>query len=443
MDSVEQPELRISSEPAGTRVVRLTVEVPEERVQQQMVRTARGIAQRTSIPGFRKGKVPYAIILQRFGEAAVRQEAADILAQEAFREALEKEDIVPYRRGSLEDVQLEPLCFTFTVPLIPVVELGDYRAIRVPPPPVEVAPDEVANVLTELQRQNAILEPAERPARVGDALRVTVEGRGDDGQVFLQDSDAEVLLDPQDDYPAPGFYPALEGMEVGQTRSFRLKMPGGRPVEEVEFTVELLSLFDRTLPRLDDDLARTVGNFDSLEALKQDVEEKIRAQKRQEADKAYAQQVIEAAVWQSKVEFPPDVVEEEIDRVQKQFADQVQRERRMNLADFLKVTGKSEREWRDAVRPQVEERLRRSLVLTQLISESRLEVSDEEIDQRIARISEAWGNQAERVREQMQGEEGRRNLASNMLVEKVTARLVAIARGEDVPDEPKEEEESA
>jgi len=440
VDSVEQPKIKTSSEPAGTRVVRLTVEVPEERVQQQMHRTAREIAQRANIPGFRKGKAPYAIILQRFGEAVIRQKAADDLTDAVYQEALEQESIIPFSTASLEDIQLDPLRFTFTVPLPPLVELGDYRAVRLPPPAVEASPDEVATVLAELQAENAILQPAEgRPARAGDMLRLSVEGRGSDGQLFLQDEDAEVVLDPQDGYPAPGFYQAIEGMEIGQQRSFRLKMPAGRPVDEAEFTVTLLALFDRTLPNIDDDLARTVGNFDSLEALKQDIEEKIRAQRRQEADEDYRWQVVDAVAQQARIEYPPDLVERNLDRLQERFAQQVERERRMNLTDFLKLVGKSVEEWRDSMRPRAEEQLRRTLMLRQVIIEEKMDVSDEEVEQRIATLSAPWGDQAGKVRARLGKAASRESLRDDILFEKAITHLVTIARGEADRSEPKEE----
>lgn len=439
VNSVEQPELKITREPAGMRVVRLTVEVPEERMQQQMHRTARAIAQRADIPGFRKGKAPYPVILQRFGEEVIRHEAAEDMTQDIYREALEREDITPYDRGNLENVQMEPLRFTFTVPLMPLVELGDYRSVRLPPPTVEVTPDEVASVLKQLQQDNAILEPAEgRPARAGDSVRITAEGRNDDGEVFLADENAEVVLDPEDDYPAPGFYQAIEGMTVGEKRTFRLKMPDGKPVEEAEFTVELHGVFNRTLPNIDDDLARTVGKFDSLEALKQNIEETIRSQKRRQADEAYNEQVINAVVEQATVEYPPDMIEEELDRIQEQFAERVRRDYRMNLDDFLKVMGKSEQEWRDTMRPRAEERVRRSLVLIRLLAEEGIEASEEEIEQRIARISAAWGDKADKVRAQLA--QDRKTVINDILVEKLVARLVTIARGEAAPVETEEKE---
>ena len=433
--STEKLEINVNTEPAGTRLVRLTVEIPEEQVQQEMRRTAKRISRQINIPGFRRGKAPYNVILQRFGEETIRRETADELIEQAYRMALKQEEIIPYAPASLVDSELTPMRFVFTVPLPPVVELGDYRSLRIKPPTVRVSKKEVQEVLERLRVENAVLEPVEdRGAQPGDVVVIDVEGRAEDGQIFLKDAEVQVLLDPESEYPAPGFHQALEGMTVGEERTFRLKMPDGKPSEEAEFTVRLVRLFDRILPEIDDDLARTVGDYDNLKELQKEVKERIRRQKREEAEKEYAEQVLQAVVEQARIEYPPDALEEELDKLVEQFGRQVEREVRMRLADYLRAVGKSEEELREELRPQAEERLKRSLVLAEVVQAEGIEVSDEELEQRIAEISQAWGDEADKVRERLRREDNRRILLNNLLVEKVIDRLTAIARGEKVPD---------
>jgi trigger factor len=428
---MKESEIKIAVEPAGARVIRVTVDVTEERVQQEMQRAAQRIARQTTIAGFRKGKAPYSVIAQRFGEETIRQEAADDLAGKVYREALEREEIDPFAPGALLEMTLAPLQYVFTVPLLPVVELGDYRSLRVKPEGTKVAKKEIQDVLERLQQEHAVLEPAEgRGAQPGDALVIDVEGRAGDGSVFLKDEHAEVLLDPEDEYPAPGFYRALEGMMPEEGRTFRLEMPREGSSEEVEFTVRLVRLFDRILPGIDDDLARTVGNFPDLKALREDIGDQIRQMKERRADEAYAEKVIEAVVEQAKVEYPPQALEEEVDDLLGQLEGRVQREQRMSLSDYLKVVGKEEEELREELQPRAERELRHSLVLTEVVRAEGLTVSEDEVEGRIAELGKAWGDQEDAVRERLEKEENRERLVNNLLVRKVIDRLVAIARGE-------------
>ncbi len=439
---MDRLEIKVNTEPVETRRLRLTVEIPEEQVQEEMRRTARRIAQEVNIPGFRKGKAPYHIILQRFGEEAVRRETADGLIEQAYRKAMEQEGIQAYAPATLVESQLTPMRFVFTVPLPPVVELGDYRALRIEPPTVQVTGEEVEEVLERLRQENAVLEPLEgRPARAGDVVVIDVEGRDEEGKLFLKDSEVQVLLDPESDYPLPGFHQALEGMTAGEEKTFRLESSGGESPGEAEFTVRLVRLFDRILPQIDDDLARTVGDYDNLQELRARIEEQLRRRKEQEAEESYADQVIQAVVERSRIEYPPDALEEVVDELVEQYGRQVEQEVRMSLADYLRVTQKSLEDLRQELRPRARRRLERSLVLAKVVEAEGLEVSDEEVEQRIAEASQPWGDRAEEVRRRLQKENNRRALFNDLLVEKVINRLTAIARGEEAPEAPVKEKE--
>lgn len=438
---MDRPTLKVTTEPAGTRLVRLTVEVPEERVQQQMQQSARELATQHPIPGFRKGRAPYHVIVQRYGEEVIRQKAADALMEPVYREALEQAGVTPYAPASLMEMVLSPVSFAFLVALPPVVDLGDYSLLRIEPPDTEPTEEEISQALEQLRQGNAVLEPVEaRGAQPGDALIIAVEGRGEGGQVFLKDSQAEIVLDPQDDHPLPGFHQALEGMRPGEERVFRLKMPGGHPSEEAEFSVRLLTLSARLLPGLDDDLARTVGHFDSLEGLRRQLSEEIRQQKRRQSAEEYAQRVTDAVVEQARIEYPPGLLEEEVDQVTSQFEQQLQQERRLSMSDYLKMTGKSMEDLRGDVRPVAERRLRRALVLAEIIRAEGLKVTPEETEQYIAQLSQSWGGQAEEARKRLSTDESRQFVVSELLTRKAIDRLVAIARGDAEPAAASQEE---
>ncbi len=434
---MEQSAIRVTTEPVGKRDLRLTVEIPEERVQQEMRRIAREISAQMTIPGFRKGKAPYTLILQRYGEERLREQVAEDLAQEFYRAAIDQEGITPYRPAILEDVQLSPMRLVFTIPLSPVVRLGDYRSLRVEFPSVEVTEEELQDILEDIRRGNAVSEPVEgRGAQPWDLLHIQVEGHTDQGELFLKDDDVEVILDPDDTYPAPGFYSALEGMMPGEERTFRLKMPNGQPSEEAEFRVRLQALYNRILPELDDDLARAAGPYPNLEALKADIRGQLLQAKEEAAREEYAGTVLQRLVEQAEVEYPSIWLEEQLQDLVEQMEEKVREEQRMSLQDYLKVTGQTLEDLREQLRPAADYRVRRMLVLRELALAEGLKVSDKEVDQRIRTISETWGDRAEARRAQLEKPESREYLSAQILYEKVVDRLIAIARGEPVPELP-------
>ncbi|MGQ9716483.1 MAG: trigger factor [Anaerolineae bacterium] len=435
---MEPSAILVTKESAGKRELRLTVEIPEERVQQEMRRVAREISAQVSIPGFRKGKTPYGVILQQYGEERLREQVAEDLTQEFYRAAIEQEGITPYGPASLEDVQLTPMRLTFYVPLSPVVRLGDYRSLRVEYPSVEVTEEELQSVLEDIRQENAVLELMEgRGAQPGDVLHIQVEGRTDQGELFLRDDDAEVILDPEDTYPAPGFYSALEGMMPGEERTFRLKMPNGQPSEEAEFRLRLQALYHPILPELDDDLARAAGPYPNLEALKEDIREQLAQMKEEAAREEYTRTVIRRLVEQAEVEYPSVLLEEQLQDMFKQMEERVREEERMSLQDYLKVTGQTMEGLREQLLPIADERIRQMLVLVKLVQVEGLKVSDEEVDQRIRPIGKAWGDQEEAIRgARLEKSENWEHQRAQILYEKLVDRLIAIARGEPVPELP-------
>ncbi|HEY76193.1 MAG TPA: trigger factor [Thermoflexia bacterium] len=430
MERAEQTsDLQIATETVEPRQVRLTINVPEERVREEMRRVARTIARQVSIPGFRKGRAPYHIIAQRYGEEFLRGEAAENLIEPVFKEALEREGIEPYAPASLEEVETEPLRYVFTVPLAPEVDLGDYRSLRIKPRTVRVTKKEIEEALERLREEHAVLEPREgRAVQAGDVVAFSVEGRTDQGEVFLKDDEAEAMVDLENEWPLPGFYEALVGMEPGEEKTFRLKVPEGSSFdfEEAEFTVQVKQVFERLLPGIDDDLARTAG-FDDLDALRKHIKEQIRQRKQREADEEYVEKVMQALVEGAKVVYPPQALEEEIDEMVESLARRVQRDLRMSFEDYLKAIGKTEEELREEARPQAEERLRSALVFSRFVEVEGIEVTDEEVEARIAEIQKAV---EEEGRKWTPSDEDRRQVRNALLREKIVDRLTAIARGE-------------
>ncbi|RLC98996.1 MAG: trigger factor [Chloroflexi bacterium] len=425
----------ITTESLEHRQLRLTIELGEEKTQQAMHRMARKISKQINIPGFRKGKAPYELVLQRYGEETVRQEAADDMVEQVYREALKQEEIQPYAPAVLEKTTLDPITFEFTIPLPPQVSLGDYRDYRLKPHKVRIYKKEVQQALAEIREQNAILEPVERPVALGDGALIDLHGQTNDGTKVISGDDVRIILDAESTNPAPGFAQAIVGMEAGEERTLTLPLPADFPKEElrgreVEFTVKMKEVYDSTLPALDDDLARTVGNFDSLKELEAHVKEQLRQKAQQETDKEYTAQVLEAIIEQAQVEYPPVMLQDTLDEMIKEVEQMVKRETQLSLEDYLRFQGKTLDETQEELKPSADTRLKRALVLGKVVALEKLEIDEEEITSHIQKVSAQWGARADEVRTSLSSGAGRDGVIKHLLTQKAVQRLVAIAKGE-------------
>ncbi|NLE45505.1 MAG: trigger factor [Chloroflexi bacterium] len=427
--------MKISTEALEERQVRLVIELDEEQTQTAMRQAARQIAKQVNIPGFRKGKAPYNVVVQRFGEDVIRKEGADMIAEATYREALEQAEIDPYAPGMLEDISYDPITFTLTVPLTPTVEIEDYRSYRLPYQEVEIDPVDVEKALQDIRDENAVFETVERPAEMGDGVAIDLEALSLDGEELLKGEDIRLILEAGSSDPAPGFAEELVGMSAGEEKGFSLTLTDEYPREEfrgqeAKFTVTMNEVYKSILPELDDDLARTVGKYDSLKELEEAVEERLRATAQREADAEYAEQVIEAIVEQAQVEYPPAALHDEVDAMVKELERSLQRNAKLSLDDYLRVQGKTTEELRADFEPGAAARLKRALVLGEIVQREGLDVKPEELNAQIDEMSAPWGVRADKVRESLNTSQARFAMLNRLLANKAVERLVTIAKGE-------------
>ncbi len=394
--------------------------------------------------------------MQRFNEELVRQEVMNQLVPDIYREALEDADFVPYGPGTLEDTSFDPMTLTFTVPLIPQVDLGDYRDYRLEISEVEVPEDELDEALEGVRERNAVLAPLERPAAEGDLLVGELVGRTIEGAEFLHEEEARIPLDPEEERLLSGLVDALIGLEEGEERTFTLVLPEDFQIEElagqeVVFEAYVEHVYERILPDLDDDLARTVGNYDSFEELKASVRQRLEEKERAEIESDYAEHVLQDIIAQAEVSYPEVMLEEALDEFIENRKRQIERSEHMMFEDYLRIQGKTVDELREEMSPGMGASLARSLVLGEVVKQEALEVSEEALDVQIAESSEQYGERAEEVRAALRDREMREDVRNRMLANRALERLVAIARGElaeedqadEVTDEEEAEEESA
>jgi len=425
----------IKKELLATHEALLKVEIEQNTVEQAMQKAARSIAGKVNIPGFRKGKAPYAKVLQYVGERSILQEAADKLIEEIYPQVIEQAGIEPYGPGALEKIDPSPLTFTIRVPLEPEVTLGDYYTLRHPWEDVAISDEEVANVLEQVRTEHAVLEPLERPAEFGDEVHINVVGTVD-GTVIVDEDDIEVTLSQDTPFITPAFVEALVGMSVGEEKSFTIVFPedfreASLRGDEAQFDVTVVGIYERVLPDLDDALASTVGAFETLDDLKNDIRTRLQEAKERQTKETYQDNLVAALVEQSEVRYPPAMLEHTLDDMIENAEKGTQRDRHMSLKDALQLQGVTVEQFREQLTPRAEADIKRSLVLNKFATEQNILVSDDEVVQEYSSMMAMFGqsNMTNAPRLDLNSQLGR-NVRLTVLGRKTLERLEKIGRGE-------------
>ncbi|MGQ9573372.1 MAG: trigger factor [Dehalococcoidia bacterium] len=425
--------MKVSTERIPESQVVLEIEVEPERVERSLERAYRRLAQRTRIPGFRKGKTPPQMLERYLGREAVMQEALGLLIPEVYNEAIEEENIEAIDQPSIEVVQEEPLILKATVAIRPSVDLGDYRALKVEREPVAVSEERVNEKLEELRHRYAILEPVDRPLQMGDLVRADIRASVDGRSVFSED-DAEFRLREGLPILLPGFVEHILGSEKDVERQFNIDVPPDHPQRAVAgktclCTVVVKEIKEERLPELDDTFAAVVGEgFPSLEALRQRLRSDLKESAEREADARHRERVLDEVVAGASLEFPPVLVEREMEHL---LRERLSASGLGDIEHYLRHAGKSEEELRQELRLQAVERIQRSLVLVKVAEVEGISVSEEDVDAEIERLAASAGPRGEEVRKVFASAGGREALERSLFTRKTLERLSAIASGEE------------
>jgi trigger factor len=452
--------------------VKLTVEVDADQIEAAKRIAARKIAQKYNVPGFRKGKAPYEIVLRTFGDAAILEEAIDELGQKIYEQALRESDLDPVAPGALIDMKKEPLTFVYNVPLRPEIDLGDYRSVRLGFTEPEITDQALEDTLERLRETQAILEPVERPAQLGDVVTVDVSGVAKpaaiDGEVvadsqpeaptepkpesaeektdaeseektdehfLMDDKGVDVLLDGKLNWPVPGFADKLVGITIDEERHVDIPFPADYDNESLRgqighFDLKCTAIKSRTLPEWDDELAKSLGDYESLADMRTKVRQALVDVANKRHLDEYSKSVIDIMVAGSKVKYPPVLLGNEVHDMMRDL-DMRLREQRMTLDDYMRITDTTHDKMHEELEPRARERLRRSLVLSKIIETEKIEVTDEAIKDRIEAMLISLGESPDKkLKELIKSDNMRRSVRYDLLTEKAVQRAVVIAKGE-------------
>jgi trigger factor len=358
----------------------------------------------------------------------------DILIPTVYREALEEKAIEPVAQPSVELVSHEPLVFTATVPLQPVIDLGDYQALRVPTVEATVKDEEVESAIDELRRRYGTIEPVDRPAQKGDIIRGNLKAEVD-GDVLYEQDEMEFRATEENLSSLPGLLEALEGMSKGETKETEAAVPEdfANPAlagKTAKYTVTVHEVKEERPAALDDDFAKQVGEgFENVEALRQRMRDDLQQAADETARRAYETMAIDALVSATTIEYPAVMVDHEIDHILEEQAGLDPRDPRAQEL-YIQRIGKSEEEVRESVRAEAELRMRRSLVLSKFAEAENIDVSDEEIESELQTMAASAGEQGPAILQIFGSENGRDTMRRSLKTRRTLARLVEIAGGD-------------
>lgn len=421
--------------------VRVEAQVSADEVEKSLERAARAIGRDMRIPGFRKGKVPAPVIIQRVGREAVLDEAVRDGISRWYVDAIDEAGISPVGDPDLDIGDLpeagEPLSFTIEIGVLPAAKLGTYRGVEVGRAEPAAADEDVQAELDQLRERSGTLETADRPAQMGDFTVIDFLGKKD-GVPFEGGEGRDFPLELGSGRFIPGFEEQLQGASAGEERVVEVTFPEDYQAEHlageaVTFEVTVKEVKEKKLPELDDEFAETAAGFDSLDELKEDIASRLREREEERIERAFRDAALDAVVADATIDIPDALVEargkELWDRMLHQLSHQG-----ISKEIYLQISQKTEEELLAEARPDAEVQLRREAVLKAIVEAEKFEISDDDLLEALAPTAEAQQTKPKKLLERLKSsgriDEAREDLAQRRALDLVTDEAVAISVAE-------------
>ncbi|MDB5083780.1 MAG: trigger factor [Bacilli bacterium] len=383
----------------------LEVSVEAESVSDALTQAFKKVVKQVNVPGFRKGKVPRQLFEKRFGVESLYNDALDILLPEAYMHAVIDSKINPVSRPDIEVVQIEQgksLIFKATVTVKPEVDLGDYKGLQLEKKEFAVTDEQVEAELETLRKNHAELITIEDGQTIeGD--QVTIDFLGSLDGVPFEGGEAEnYQLEIGSNTFIPGFEDQLVGMAKEEHKDINVTFPADYHVptlagQEVVFAVTLHEIKRKQLPNLDDEFAKDVSEFETLDELRADLRTKLEEQAVQAEKRSIEEQAVEKAVEAATIDLPHVMVHNEIETMLEEFKQRLQTQG-IPYDAYLQITGGSEDQVRAEMHESAEKRVRTQLVLEAIANAEEIAVSDEDVDAELSNIAETAKLEVDQVR---------------------------------------------
>ena len=415
--------------------VKLTIEVSAEQFEAETQKAYQKAGKRFNVPGFRKGKAPRKVIENMYGPLAFFDDAFDIVYPEAYQAAIAEQGVEPVDRP---DVSIEtlpegetPLVFSLVVAVKPEVELGAYKGIEVEKRAYNVTDDEVDAAIAQLQEGVARMVDVDRPVENGDTVNLDYSGSVDGVKFDGGTAQGQTLTIGSGQF-IPGFEEQMVGMAVGEEKDIEVTFPEEYHAENLAgkkavFAVKVNGIQVKELPTLDDEFAKDVSEYDTLEALRDAKRQELLEQAEKNAKIQKENDVVRKAVENATVEVPDAMVERQIDSFLQDMGYRLQMQG-ISLEDYLKYTNTEISALRDQYRADAALRVKSQLVLEAISKAEAIEATSEEIGDKVAEYAKQFGNMTVEDFEKNLQADDRQYFADQVVVEKTLALLVENAK---------------
>src|SRR4051812_2822862 len=374
--------------------VRVEAEVPSEEVEKRVAVAARSLGRNLRVPGFRAGKAPPPVVIQRVGREAVLDEAVRESIGGWYTAAIDAAHIVPVGEPDLDLSALpgegEPLRFSIEIGVRPPAKLGDYKELEVPRREPEVGDEAVAEEVERLRERSAKLETVDRPAQRGDFVVMDFAGSVG-GTPFAGGEGRDQMVEIGSGRLVPGFEEQLEGAGAGEERTVKVTFPEDYQAaelagQEAEFAVTVKEVKAKDLPEIDDELAAEAG-FDTLDELREDIRGRIAEAESSRIEAEFREAALDAAVANATVEVPDALVEARAREMWDQMLHSLSHQG-ISKEAYLRISGREEDEIVEAGREDAAQALRREAVLAAIIEAEAIEPSEEELLEAVGQAAE-------------------------------------------------------
>jgi trigger factor len=431
--------LKVTKEKVENCQAFLNIEMEPAEMEDGMQHAYQHLVQRANIPGFRKGKAPRAIVERELGKGRLLEEAIDHIVPQAYEQACKEQEIEPYAQPSLEITKAEPLTFKAVVPLKPNVTLGDYKSIRMSPEAVDIKDENINAVLEELRHQHATWEPVDRAVDYNDMAVIDINSNSEE-KPLVNKIGSQYLVSQDSLSPAPGFAAQIVGMKKGENKEFDLTFPADYPSsqfagKQAHFKVALHEVKEEKLPELNDEFAPQVSaELKTLADLHEEVIKSLKLRGEERARMDFEEKVINTAVEQSKIEYPPVLIDLEINRIINDQARQLQITGQ-SMENYLRSINKTPEQLQEDLRPIAVRNVNASLVLSKISQEEKIEVTEDEIKNSISNMVRGIGDdKKDEMVKLLDTPQNRQSFTQSIKTRKTIERLSEIAKNTDIPD---------
>ncbi len=416
-------------------MAKLTIEVPAEEFTKAIEVAYNKNKKKISVPGFRAGKVPRAMIEKMYGKGIFVEDAANEIIPDAYEKAFKECEEEITSTPKIEVVQAEegkPFIFTAEVALKPEVTLGTYKGVEVEKPVVEVSEEDI-NAEIEKERKNCArtITVEDRPVKDGDIVNINFEGFVD-GEAFEGGKGEDFPLTIGSHSFIDNFEEQLIGKNIDDEVEVNVTFPENYHEESLKgkpalFKVKINKIQENELPELDDEFASEVSSYDTFEEYKKSVEEHLKEQKENEAKTRKEDAVIEAIIKDAKMDIPDAMMETEQRSIINDFSQRLKMQG-MNIEQYYTYTGLNEEKMMEQVKEQADRRIKTRLVCEAIVNAEKIEVSEEELDAELKKLADQYGLEVDKVKNEFMDEERINEFKKDIAIQKAITFVTENAK---------------